>query len=283
MQPYDPLIEVIEKINETFDTNLPINKSPQDSNVKIGFEVEVSTSCYCPEAFTNGAINDHADKVFAEKELILMPILEKLHNCGVERTGSTPMLEKFDQLGTYYEFMIPASQSVQNITTVIDFLTKNNFIPEGIAPGIHFTAGNIHRDEDAYIALMFLEILFATPERLRSKAWKRSHQAGIKKRSRHELKNGDTIACEFRPLLLPVTLPERCTLIKSTFMVMRALHKRNSFFVTLKSEMQELLKSHALPNHRWRNDDDAVWSAFADLLPSMRRQFLSNNKHILSL
>ena len=190
----------------------------------IGLEIEVPWRVYFPELwakhfcagqkeFTDFSITDKIalEEESTPQEACLVATLNKTLDCGLGRGKDW-----------YWEFVIPPVFDIRILAEEVSILHTNKLCPWG-PHSLQPTIGGLRRTRTSYFALLALELLFATPERIAkgihkkiptwATGWGRKGRGGISRKGSMDLQHGDTQAIELRTLCLPASLEEFYSLL----------------------------------------------------------------------
>lgn len=274
--------------------------------VPIGIEIEVKFSSYFPDLWKefdlekrgfgglSKAESDSFSAKCSELEKDLLPKLRSTILAGVPRGNDR-----------YWEFALDPAHDVSLLVEQVELMSEGGVLPRDRRHSLQVTVGDLRATPDVYYLAMLLELQTVDAERIAygieqtSKTiytgWARKGRSGVFEKGADDLKHGSTVACELRPLQLPV---DRAGLHRLMLDVswaanaiafkqgVRPLHdaegldRWNSFV----EQAKQALYDHGLPDRNWgagQDIDRGSWIAFGEklqdlhdmLIPSPKRRF----------
>jgi hypothetical protein len=274
-------LELLNKLTRRFGgwNILPERTTPHLSPCTFGIEIEVPWRVYYRDLwekhFRSGKkkysefTKEEQEQVTAEcnpREKFLLLKLEDTVGCGLPRGRDK-----------YWEFSFPPVQSVEILVCIAGVLNQAGLLPFGEPLSLQVTAGGVLPSKQVYRALMILEMLYGSEERIRSAivqndlvAWARKGRAGVAPRT-VGLYFNEKVATEFRPLVLPPTLDGLYQLLRHVELLISWIWStENGIRVLeweqLKKSLGMILAEFGLPDENWGkpNQNQEVWRRFAD-------------------
>lgn len=278
-------------------------QKPAYDTCSVGLEIEVPWRAYFPHLwakhfqrgtkdFANFSVAEAAalDHDSKPQELCLNAKLGKTLECGLDKGRDW-----------YWEFIIPPVRDVRILAEQVAVLNANDLCPWG-PYSLQPTIGGLRRTRSSYFALLILELLFASPERIAkginakvpqwATSWARKGQGGIARKSLLDLKHGDTQAIELRTLCLPASLEEFYDFLTATALLATWLYREQCGAAVpqwdrIVAELAGLLTDFGLDNANWENPhtNPAVWEKYITCFYDMKaaaRQLLVEISHCSS-
>lgn len=179
------------------------------SPYSIGIEIEVKWRDYFPELYQKYLLNKSFKELTVNEvrllteecnrqEEVLLPILNKVTQCGVNKGADK-----------YWEFSFEPVTDIELLNRQLEILKLVGAIPGGYH-SLHITIGGLKPSRDIFYALMIMELLMCTKERLYSafnkenkklsSTWAKKGYGGIFIKEANDLKYNSPYAVELRTL-----------------------------------------------------------------------------------
>jgi len=263
--------------------------------VPIGIEIEVKFSSYFPQLWQEfglhhrgfGAMNKSEMEEFSAKcteaEKVLLPKLQATVEAGVPRGNDR-----------YYEFALDPVHDAGLLVEQVEVLTAGGVLPRDRRHSLQVTIGDIRATPDVYYLAMLLELHTLDPERIASgieqtdkvihTGWARKGRSGVFEKGAADLKHGSDVACELRPLQLPLDREGLIQLMRDASWGSNAIAIKQGGLQPADPEglerweafvvrARQALCDAGLPDRNWGGGhaiDQSAWKAFGDCLQDLR-------------
>lgn len=268
---------------------------PISCSVPIGIEIEVKFSSYFPSLWKEFDLERRGFASLSRDEMqtfstrcsaIEEDLLPKLHAtvaAGVPRGNDR-----------YWEFALDPAHDVSLLVDQVELMTQAGVLPRDRRHSLQITIGDIKASPDVFYLAMLLELQTIDSERIAYgieqtqktifTGWARKGRSGVFEKGAADLKHGSQVACELRPLQLPVERADFERLMADVSWGANAIAAKQGVrplsdseglerwnrFVT---DAKQALKDHGLPDKNWgcsQTIDKAAWLGFGEQLQSLR-------------
>lgn len=274
--------------------------------VPIGLEIEVKFSSYFPDLWNEfdlekrgfGGLSKAESDSFSEKctelEKDLLPKLRSTILAGVPRGNDR-----------YWEFALDPAHDVSLLVEQVELLSEGGVLPRDRRHSLQITVGDLRATPDVYYLAMLLELQTIDAERIAygieqtSKTiytgWARKGRSGVFEKDALDLKNGSTVACELRPLQLPLNRADFQRLMLDVSWAANAIAAKQGVRPLVDSEgldrwnafvgqAKQALHDHGLPDRNWGGGqaiDRGSWIAFGEKIQDLHDVLIPTPKRRL--
>ena len=294
--------EVCQNLADIF--GLELQEPPAiDGEVPIGIEIEVKFSSFFPSLWlkygldtrTFGSLSPQEAESFTRDctllEAELLPKLKATIDAGVPRGNDR-----------YWEFALDPAHDVGLLVSQVDLLTRAGVLPRDRTHSLQLTLGNLKATPDVYYLALLLELQTIDRERIAygldqaektiHTGWARKGRSGVLEKGAADLKHGSVVACELRPLQLPVDQADFSQLMADASWGANAIAAKQGIarspdlerlesWNEFVSDARRALIDHGLPDRNWSAHstiDRSAWLRFSDKLHELRHALIPHSK-----